>query len=86
MFLSLCQELVSSARSYDSRAAHHGNVAKSLMQQIENQAQLPKTEATIANMDRLFTQYDEHRAMQTKFNELYKKATEEAQNCMKSVE
>ncbi len=86
MFLGLCQELVNTARSYESRANYHGQVARSLMIQIENQAQAPKNHGTIQAMDNLFSQYDEHRALESKFRELYRKSTAEAEKCMKSVE
>lgn len=85
-YLGLCQELVNAARSYEARAAHHNRVAKSLMMQIENVAKLPKNQGTIQVMDSLFNQYEENRALEQKFRQLYREATEESKNCMKSVE
>ena len=86
MFLSMCQELVNTARSYEARAAHHKRVAKNIMSQIESQAQLPKTPASIQNIDNLFAQYDEHRAVESKLRELYRKWAAEADKCMQSVQ
>jgi hypothetical protein len=85
-YLSVCQELVSSARSYEARAAHHNRVAKSLMMQIENVAKLPKNQGTIQVMDSLFNQYEENRALEQKFRQLYREATEESRKCMNSAE
>lgn len=85
MYLNMCQELVNTARSYEARAAFHSRVAKNIMTQIEGQAKLPKNDATIQNIDNLFAQYDEHRAMESKLRELYRKWAEEADKCMQSV-
>lgn len=86
MMMGLCQELVNNARSYEQRAASHASAAKNIMVRIEAVAKQEKTEQTIAAMDTYFKQYDQHRAMERKFRELYKKATEEAKYCMKSLE
>ncbi len=86
MMMGLCQELVNNARSYEQRAAGHAITAKNIMAQIEAVAKQEKTEQTMAAMDTYFKQYDQHRAMERKYRELYKKATEEAKHCMKSLE
>lgn len=86
LYLSVCQELVNSARSYEARAAHHNRVARGLQMQIENMAKLPKNQSTILALDNLFAQYDENRALENKFRELYRQATEESKKCMKSAE
>ncbi|MDQ7783634.1 MAG: hypothetical protein RDU20_12190 [Desulfomonilaceae bacterium] len=85
-YLSVCQELVSSARAYQARAESHNQIARSYMLQIENMAQLPKNQGTITAMDNLFAQYDQNRKMEGKFRELYRQATEEAKQCMKSID
>lgn len=85
MYLNLCQELVNTARSYESRANFHSRVAKNIMSQIESQARMEKNSATIQTMDNLFSQYDEHRAMESKLRELYSKWAAEADKCMQSV-
>jgi hypothetical protein len=81
--LNVCQELVSSARSYEARANHHSQVAKSLQIQIENMAKLPKNQGTALAMDQLFAQYDENRSLESKFKDLSRKATDDARGCMK---
>ncbi|MFC1835131.1 hypothetical protein ACFL2Q_10385 [Thermodesulfobacteriota bacterium] len=86
MYLGLCQELVNTARSYESRAEYHSRVAQGLKSQIEAWAKLPKNPGTIQGMDNLFSQYDEHRTLEQKFRELYRKATQESDKCMKSVQ
>ncbi len=85
-YLSVCQELVSSARAYQARAEAHDRIAKSYKLQIENMAKLEKTQATITAMDNLFAQYDQNRKMEAKFRELYRQITEEAQQCMSSID
>lgn len=85
-YLSVCQELVSSARAYEARAESHNQIAKSYMLQIQNMAQQPKNQATIQAMDNLFAQYDQNRKMEQKFRELYRQATDEAKQCMKSID
>lgn len=85
-FLGVCQELMAQARTYEARAVYHGQVCKALMQQIETVAKQPKNPATIAAIDQYFAQYDENRSLETKFKELYRQATEDAKQCMKSVE
>lgn len=82
--LNVCQELVSSARSYEARAAGHSRIAKALMAQIESMAKLSKSEAQVAAMDNLFAQYDENRALENKFRSLYRQAAEESERCMKA--
>jgi ABC-type protease/lipase transport system fused ATPase/permease subunit len=86
MMLGLCQELVNNARSYEQRAASHANTARNIMSQIENTAKQEKTEHTMAAMDHLFQQYDQHRAMERKYRELYKKAADQAKQCMRSIQ
>jgi hypothetical protein len=86
LFLGLCQELVNTARSYEARANFHHQVSRTLMVQIENQAKLPKNNVTIATMDNLFAQYDENRALERKYRELYRKTTSEADGCMKGAQ
>jgi hypothetical protein len=81
--LNVCQELVSSARSYEARATYHGQVAKNLQMQIENVSKLPKTQGTAFTMDQLFAQYDENRSLESKFRDLSRKATDDAKGCMK---
>jgi hypothetical protein len=81
--LNVCQELVSSARSYEARATYHNQIAKSLQIQIENVSKLPKNQGTILTMDQLFAQYDENRALESKFRDLSRKATDDAKGCMK---
>jgi hypothetical protein len=56
------------------------------MSQIENTAKQEKTEHTMAAMDHLFQQYDQHRAMERKYRELYKKAADQAKQCMRSIQ
>ena len=86
MYLNLCQELVNTARSYESRANYHSRVAKNIMSQIEAQAKLEKNAATIQTMDTLFAQYDEHRAVESQLRALYRKWADEADKCMQSVQ
>jgi hypothetical protein len=81
--LNICQELVSSARSYQARADYHSQVAKNLQMQIQNVAKLPKNQGTEMMMDNLFTQYDENRALEKKFQNLSRKASDDARGCMK---
>jgi hypothetical protein len=86
VFLGLCQELVNTARSYEARANFQHQVCRNLMVQIENQAKLPKNTGTIQTMDNLFAQYDENRALERKYRELYRKASTEADACMKGAQ
>jgi hypothetical protein len=81
--LNVCQELVSSARSYEARATYHSQIAKSLQMQIENVSKLPKNQSTVLTMDQLFAQYDENRALESKFRDMSRKATDDAKGCMK---
>lgn len=84
--LTVCQELVNSARSYEARSAYHNNVAKALMIQIQTMSKQPSNAGTVSAIDNLFTQYDENRVMQQKFMDLYRQVSDEANNCMKSVQ
>jgi hypothetical protein len=81
--LNVCQELVSSARSYEARATYHSQIAKSLQMQIENVSKLPKNQGTALTIDQLFAQYDENRSLESKFRDLSRKATDDAKGCMK---
>lgn len=81
--LNVCQELVNAARSYEARASYHNQIARSFQMQIENVAKLPKNQSTVLTMDQLFAMYDENRALEQKFRDLYRKATDDAKNCMK---
>jgi hypothetical protein len=85
-YLSVCQELVNQARAYEARATAHGRIAKSLMAQIQGVAAMPKSQATAASMDALFSQYDENRALENKFQLMYRQSTEESDRCMKSAQ
>lgn len=85
-FLGVCQELMNQARNYEARAVYHSQLCKALMQQIENIAKQPKNQAQMAAMDQYFAQYDENRVLESKFRELYRQSTEDAKQCMKSVE
>ncbi len=86
LHLNLCQELVGQARNYEARAAHHAVMAKTLRQQIEVHSSQVKSAALMSLVDNLFAQYDEHRAMENKFRDLCRKASDEAGKCMKSGE
>jgi len=85
-YLVVCQELVNRARAYEARANQANQVAKALMAQIENLAKYPKNQSTVNGMDSLFSQYDENRAMEQKFRELYRQAQDEAKQCMQQVQ
>jgi hypothetical protein len=85
-YLNVCQELVSSARTYEARSAHHGRVAKQLQSQIENLTKMPRNDNTGQIIDSLFGQYDENRALESKFRDLYRQSSDEAKKCMKSAE
>ncbi len=86
MFLNLCQELVNQARAYESRANYHKNSAKIIMMQIESQSRMSQNQATMQMIDTLFSQYDEHRALERKCRDLYRRIAEEADKCMQSAE
>ncbi|MCA1961228.1 MAG: hypothetical protein LDL33_10565 [Desulfomonile sp.] len=86
VYLGVCQELVSQARAYEARANYHSQIAKSLTALIESQARLPKNAGTIQTMDNLFNQYDENRELERKFRELFRKASSDADQCMKNAE
>ncbi len=85
-YLTVCQELVNRARAYEARANQANQVAKALMSQIESLAKYPKNQGTSNGMDALFAQYDENRAMEQKFRELYRQAQDEAKQCMQQVQ
>ncbi len=85
-YLTVCQELVNRARTYEARANYSNQVAKALMAQIEALAKYPKNQATASGMDSLFSQYDENRAMEQKFRELYRQAQSEANQCMQQAQ
>ena len=84
--LNVCQELVNSARSYEARATAHGRIAKALSVQIQNLSRQSKSEATMAAIENLFSQYDENRTLENKFRTLYRQATEESERCMKNAQ
>ncbi len=86
VYLTVCQELVTHARAYEARANFHNQVCKNLMIQIENHSKLAKTQATVSIIDTLFQQYDENRALEAKFRQLFRKSSDEADKCMKTVE
>ncbi len=85
-YLNVCQELVSSARQYEERAAQHNMAAKNIQMQIENMAKLSKNPGTSSVMDMLWNQYNQQRVLESKFRELFRQANEQANNCMKSAE
>jgi|GEM_PF-625816 len=86
MYLNVCQELVSQARSYEARATQHNNIAKGFQMQIENLAKMPKTQSTVSAMDSFFSQYDQNRLLEIKFRELYRQTSDEAERCMKRLD
>ncbi len=86
MYLGVCQELVSAARSYEARSTYHQNIARSIQMQIEAMAKLPKNQGTIMALENLFAQYDQNRALENKFRALFRQANDEAERCMKSAE
>ncbi|MCX5872513.1 MAG: hypothetical protein NTY51_04645 [Deltaproteobacteria bacterium] len=85
MGLNVCQELVNNARGYESRATWHNRVAQGLMQQIQNMAKQPQNPGTAQVMDNLFQQYDQNRQMETQMRQLFRQYSDQAQQCMKSV-
>jgi len=85
MALNVCQELVNTARSYQSRATWHTSVAQGLMQQIQNMAKQPQNPGTVQAMDNLFQQYDQNRQMATQMTQLFRQYSDQAQQCMKSI-
>jgi hypothetical protein len=85
-YLNVCQELVSSARTYEARSAHHSRVAKQLQSQIENLSRMPRNDSTGQVIDNLFAQYDENRQLESKFRDLFRQSSDEAKKCMKSAE
>jgi hypothetical protein len=86
VYLTVCQELVTHARAYEARANFHNQVCKNLMVQIEAFSKLAKNQGTISAIDTLFKQYDENRALETKFRQLFRKSSDEADKCMKTAE
>ena len=86
LHLNLCQELVNQARSYETRAASHSSVAKTIRQQIEVHSAQAKTPGMMAVIDNLFAQYHEHRAMENECRDLARKTSEDARKCMKEAE
>ena len=84
--LNVCQELVNAARSYEARSSAHGRIAKALSVQIQSLSRQSKSEATMAAIENLFTQYDENRTLENKFRTLYRQASEESERCMKSAQ
>ncbi len=85
MALNVCQELVNTARSYQSRATWHTSVAQGLQQQIQTMAKQPQTPGTTQIMDNLFQQYDQNRQMATQMTQLYHQYSDQAQQCMKTT-
>ncbi len=77
---------MNSARSYEARASAHGRIAKALSAQIQTMSRQSRSEGTMAVIENLFTQYDENRALESKFRTLYRQATEESERCMKSAQ
>jgi hypothetical protein len=84
--LTLCQELLASARNYEARSAYHNRVAKALMLQIQALAKQASNAGTSSAMDSLFSQYDQNRVLEQKFLDLYRQVSDEANNCMKSAQ
>lgn len=85
MSLNLCQELVNYARSFEARANSHNHAAENIMRQIEHMSRQPKSEASRQAIENYFAQYDAHRTMAKKLEELFRKVTEEANDCMESL-
>ncbi|MGB6067359.1 MAG: hypothetical protein WBG50_21340 [Desulfomonilaceae bacterium] len=86
MSLTVCQELVNYARSYEARSTYHNRAARAYMSQIQSFAKQPTNSNTSAVMDDLFAQYDQQRTLERKFLDLYRQASDEANNCMKSAQ
>jgi hypothetical protein len=84
--LTLCQELVASARNYEARSVYHNRAAKAYMQQIQSLANQPSNPGTVSAMDTLVAQYDQNRVLEQKFLDLYRQVSDEANNCMKSAQ
>ncbi|MGC8657833.1 MAG: hypothetical protein ACP5U1_02060 [Desulfomonilaceae bacterium] len=85
MALNVCQELINNARSYESRATWHTQVAQGLKQQIENMSKQPQTAGVLQTIDTLFQQYDQNRQLASQMTQLYKQYSDQAQQCMKSL-
>ncbi len=85
MAMNSCQEILNNARSYESRATWHNQVAKALMQQIQNLSSMPKNSGTMQAIENLFQQYDQNRQMETQMRQLFRQYSEQAQQCMKSL-
>jgi len=84
--LSVCQELVNQAASYEARASYHRQIARSYQTHIENLAKLPSSQVTSQALSTYFDQYDQNRALENKFKDLYRQASDQAKKCMKSVD
>ncbi len=85
-YLFTCQQLMNTARGYEAQASAHGQIAKNLQMQIENLSKMPKTSVQALGLDTLFDQYDQNRALEHKYRELYREASEQAKACMKAAE
>lgn len=85
MALNSCQEILNNARSCESRATWYNQVAKGLMQQIQNLSGMPKNPGTIQAIENLFQQYDQNRQMENQMRQLFRQYSEQAQQCMKSL-
>ncbi len=85
-YLVTCQQLVNTARGYEAQATAHGQIAKNLQIQIEGLSKMPKTSAQALGIDTLFSQYDENRALEQKYRELYREVSAQAKDCMKAAE
>ncbi|MCL5123267.1 MAG: hypothetical protein M1511_01980 [Deltaproteobacteria bacterium] len=85
MALNVCQELINHARSYESRATWHTQVAQGLMQQIQSMSKQPQTPGVLQTIDNLFQQYDQNRQLASQMTQLYRQYSDQAQQCMKSV-
>jgi hypothetical protein len=85
-YLVACQQLVSTARGYEAQASAHGQIAKNLQMQIENVSKFPKSQGQALGIDTLFSQYDQNRALEQKYRELYREAADQAKSCMKAAE
>ncbi len=83
--LNVCQELLNSAKNYETKANWHNQVCTNLMQQIQNMSQLPKNNGTMQALDNLFKQYDQNRELENKYRQLSRQASDEAQRCMKTA-
>jgi hypothetical protein len=55
------------------------------MQQIQNLSSMPKNPGTMQAIENLFQQYDQNRQMETQMRQLFRQYSEQAQQCMKSL-